>query len=116
LVRPAPPLAFSFWYLNYQSPWQLLLKSVLLCKKTVCPALSGAPNALQQLQNELQELQPGIVLAGKSDEEERYLDEEEQEEAARSQIAQAKKESPPPPAASGSPAPLPPARTKITAP
>ena len=64
----------------------------------VCPALSGAPNASQQLQNELQELQPGIVLAGKSDrelrgmrknlrgassaddDEERYSDEEEQEE------------------------------------
>jgi hypothetical protein len=64
----------------------------------VCPALSGAPSALQQLQNELQELQPAIVLAGKSDrelrrmrknlrdvssaddDEESYLDEEEQEE------------------------------------
>jgi hypothetical protein len=63
----------------------------------VCPALPGAPKALQQLQNELQELQPGIVLAGRSerelrgmrknlqgvssadDDEERYLDEEAQQ-------------------------------------
>jgi hypothetical protein len=68
-------LDFSFLVPKLAKPLAATAESyVFLCKfSSLFGTSRGAPNALQQLQNELQDLQRGVVLAGKTERELRRM-------------------------------------------